>query len=488
MLNAFAVIERELRSESRRPVTHVLRVIAAAALFAVLATLLLGARMGLARVGPALFAALRDTLVLSFWVMAPLMTADCISREKREGTLGLLFLTPLRFMDVIFGKAGVHMLRAVTLFLAAVPILGLPFVFGGVGWAGMIVALVYLANAILLGIAAGIYSSVNGGNPAAVMVRAEAFALLLALVSSVWTYSIGGMAAHSLPAAIVFSPISLACSIVAFISILKLSAMLLKRNWQTQTADFEPPRWVKNFSASPFWQEFFYWNKSRTLDRNPVAWLQEYSWTARLTKWGWLLLLLFAEFNIIVGNWTGVGSPGWQVLLTTMLALGVAFSATGSFRRERETGLLEVMLVTPLSVRQLLRGRLWGIFVHYFGAMAVLIAGYIGDRYLNKRLYSEGFFAFLFPNPLAFLAVMMTGLYLSLFRLNFLIAAIGAWVLAFVAPELTSLALGQVLRSASAVVWISIGLELALIGAVWALASYRMSSRSFVTATDKSST
>src|ERR1044071_9279281 len=38
-------------------------------------------------------------------VLAPiLLTADCVSRERREGTLGLLFLTDLRGIDVILGK------------------------------------------------------------------------------------------------------------------------------------------------------------------------------------------------------------------------------------------------------------------------------------------------------------------------------------------------------------------------------------------------
>ena len=31
-------------------------------------------------------------------------TADCLSEEKREGTLGLLFLTDLKGYDVVFGK------------------------------------------------------------------------------------------------------------------------------------------------------------------------------------------------------------------------------------------------------------------------------------------------------------------------------------------------------------------------------------------------
>jgi len=419
------------------------------------------------------------------------MTADCISREKREGTLGLLFLTPLTYRDVIWGKAGVHILRAASLFLAGVPILGLPFVFGGVGWPAMMVALVYLANAILLGIAAGIYSSVKGGTTVIVMIKAECYALALAAVSSVWIHALGEMAIRSfrsLPAFILFCQLSLGCSVAAFISILKWSCRTLELNWQTESSDHGQPRWVKIFSSSAFWQELFQWDKSRTLDRNPVAWLQEYSWTARLTKWGWLIILVFAELIILI-NWEAGGSPGWQVVLMAMLSLGVAFSATGSFRRERETGLLEVMLVTPLSVRQLLQGRLWGIGCHYFGAIAVLLTGYLGDRVLNKKIYTETLFSSLFPNPITFVAIMVTGLYLSLFRLHFLLAAIAAWAFAFVAPTIFTLGLSELPRTPrSSVVWAPIVFQMVLVATVWLLASYRMQRRSFVNHTgDKNS-
>jgi len=114
--------------------------------------------------------------------------------------------------------------------------------------------------------------------------------------------------------------------------------------------------------------------------------------------------------------------------------------------------------------------------------MAVLIAGYIGDRYLNKRVYAEGQFAFLFPNPLTFLAVMLTGLYLSLFQIHFLVAAIGAWLFAFVAPGMVNVALSQLPNCPpSVVVWISIVLQLALAALMWWLVTDRMSNRSFVT-------
>jgi len=64
-------------------------------------------------------------------VVCALATADAVSRERREGTLVLLYLTELRSLGIVVGKAFVHMLRAVSLFLTMAPRLMLPVVFGG---------------------------------------------------------------------------------------------------------------------------------------------------------------------------------------------------------------------------------------------------------------------------------------------------------------------------------------------------------------------
>jgi len=77
------------------------------------------------------------------------MTAGCVSGEKREGTLGLLFLTPLTVLDVIVGKSLIHMLRACTLFLAATPVLVLPLVLGGISWMQVVTSLKQLGIALL---------------------------------------------------------------------------------------------------------------------------------------------------------------------------------------------------------------------------------------------------------------------------------------------------------------------------------------------------
>lgn len=477
-MNVAPIIEREMRGESRRPLNYWLRVLAGGVLILVFASVVIGAQIGLSGLGAALFGALERTLRWALWIIVPLMTADCVSREKREGTLGLLFLTPLTVVDVIAGKVVIHVLRAVTLFLAAVPLLGLPFVLGGVSLADVLVAVAQQANAVLLGIAAGIFASTRGGSEIQVMVKAEGCAFALLLVSSVWMGPLEG--SFSSPTWLVTGvQFSLGLSLLLFFFTLNASARRLKENWQEESAGQEQPRWVEVFSKSESWREVFYWDKSRTLDHNPVAWLQEYSWTARLTKWGWFLLLLLAEL-ITLNDFDPTGSASWQTVLTAGLALGVAFSAAGSFRREHNTGLLELLLVTPLSVRQIVGGRIWGICCHYLPAIGVVLVGVIGDRFLNPRAYSAGAFAAIFANPMEFVLAIVVGIYLSLGRLNFLLAWLLTWVTGFVLPTVVSVELGHVqgFRPAVVVGLIS-GLEGILALVIWFLLDRKIRRRTF---------
>lgn len=58
--------------------------------------------------------------------------ADSISEEKREGTLGLLFLGSLRGSDVVLGKFTSAMVRSANGLLAFIPILAISLLLGGV--------------------------------------------------------------------------------------------------------------------------------------------------------------------------------------------------------------------------------------------------------------------------------------------------------------------------------------------------------------------
>src|SRR5206468_12383932 len=109
--------------------------------------------------GGALFARLHLLLYCSIWILVPLMTADCISRERREGTLPLLFLTPLTAQGIVLAKALAHGLRAMTLCLAVLPVLAIPILMGGVSWLEVALSLVVNVSAFCWALAAGLLAS-----------------------------------------------------------------------------------------------------------------------------------------------------------------------------------------------------------------------------------------------------------------------------------------------------------------------------------------
>ncbi len=443
IMNAAVVIQRELRAESRGAANYWLRVLAAGSMIVIFATFILTTHRRQSQLGGVLFFLLQRTLFYGCWTLVPLMTADCVSRERREGTLGLLFLTPLSPLDVILGKGAAHILRVVTLFLAALPVLGLPFVLGGVHWLAALSAAVHLAGAVLLGIAAGLYASTKGGSAIQAMVRAEGYGLCVAIMSYVCHFALHLILSpifRIIPGPFLFLGFSIALDITLFSAIIKGATRRLQTTWQQESAAAEQPAWVKIFSTSEFWKDVFRWDKSRTLDRNPMAWLQEYSWTARLTKWGWFLTLILAELIILAQADSGT-LLAWQLFITAALISGIAFSAAGSFRRERQSGLLELLLVTPVSAGHLVAGRIWGICCHFLPAIAMLVVGWTGHRLLHPKLYQVGPLHLLFLNPLIFSSVLVLGLFLSLGRVNFLLAWLITCVVAFVIPVVASIIL-----------------------------------------------
>src|SRR5690242_12487556 len=125
------IVERELRVLARRSSTGWIRFYAALAILLVWLVLLGGGRnVPPAMLAQNLFLAF-GILALGFCLLAGLfLTADCLSEEKREGTLGLLFLTDLRGHDVVLGKLMATSVHALYGLLAIFPVLALPLLMG----------------------------------------------------------------------------------------------------------------------------------------------------------------------------------------------------------------------------------------------------------------------------------------------------------------------------------------------------------------------
>src|SRR4051812_29916771 len=107
-MTLFPIAGRELRVAARQGATYWTRVGAAAAAILVsggfLAVWTASAMSFGGNTGQILFSILKWLCFAFVCSTGMFLTSDSVSEEKREGTLGLLFLTDLRGYDVVLGK------------------------------------------------------------------------------------------------------------------------------------------------------------------------------------------------------------------------------------------------------------------------------------------------------------------------------------------------------------------------------------------------
>ena len=122
------IVERELRVVARQPRTALKRTltVGGALLMFLFCFLAFGQRVTTSQLGRDLTMALSWLGFFYCLLAGPLVTVDCLAREQREGTLGLLFLTDLRGYDIVFGKMAAASLQMLLGLAAALPVVALP--------------------------------------------------------------------------------------------------------------------------------------------------------------------------------------------------------------------------------------------------------------------------------------------------------------------------------------------------------------------------
>jgi ABC-type transport system involved in multi-copper enzyme maturation permease subunit len=460
------VIERELRAQSRLGFTYGLRVLGAAALLLVI--LLFSISFGLPPDrGGELFGHLNCALFISIWALVPLLVADCLSRERREGTLGLLFLTPLKAGDIVLAKGFVHGLRAVTLWLAALPVLTIPFLLGGVGWREGLMSVLINFSVMCWALAAGLLAS----SLAKTWLRAQIMAWLLGGAFALGFVLLTGFASISLvkgslslpywavpyqripipsdqllPAgffgatdfggwwgnvfnstggaksALLFTGGLMAVlSVLLLVSVIGFSAWQLRRVWQEEPKSARR-LWLENKLCTPvIWVGFLHRWMRRKLDRNPIGWLEQRTWSGRLVMWSWFAVMITFYSAALSGQTNFRMLDSLESLMAWLLLVSIAATAAGSFQRERENGVMELLLVSPMTTGQIIGGRLRGLWGQFLPAMGLQVGLWI---YFSQKLFNaENSNSIVFFCGSCFVLPVI-GLFYSLRRKNF----INAWL------------------------------------------------------------
>jgi hypothetical protein len=389
------VVERELRLAARQRGTYWSRTAAAILGWAVAAWVLAAASGAGMQTGAVVFEVLAALVFVYTALGGLLATADCLSEEKREGTLGLLFLTDLKGYDVVFGKLASKSVKTICGVMAVTPALAVSIVLGAVTQGEVARVMLVAVNLLFFFLSAGLFAS-------AVCRQDNRSLGLAALLSFVLMTGIPALARFKFlhipnpDAAFILSPAfgcftafdafygkfphawfwlnGLITQVYAW-SLLGLACRIVPRSWQDSAAG-KTARRRRLVKVKPI---------RGTAERKEVLAVNVFLWRAaqpgiqRTVVWLALLavaVLWFAKDSLFSLHRFDVG-PDILILLLAgvILKAWLASEASATLSADRRNAALELLLTTPLPEKEILKGQrlaLWRQFAE--PAAAVFLA------------------------------------------------------------------------------------------------------------------
>lgn len=414
------IVTRELRQAARRKSTFWIRAGTAAFALGLACIVLMMTAFGpSSAAGAALFSALSLCALLLALLGGIFLAADCLAQERREGTLGFLFLTDLTGYDVAFGKFTAVSLNAFYGLVAVFPVVGLSLLAGGVTGAEFARMCVALINALFFSVAAAIWISSRAQSASRSYLNA--FAII-----AIWLAA--GAVADSLASALprgawVLQAIGAASPLTAFERAKSASYLFQVRYFWLSLGLSNLGGWLFLLLAagrlkffreqeetrrrSVFSRDLFQYGRKRrrrNLERNPILWLLDDSRAFRATVWIVAALGAAAmaagarHFNAWMVIQMSFGSP-----FNFVLKLLFTIQACRFFVEARQTGALELLCSTPLSIRGMVDGQ-WAALRRIFLAPVcfTILAQFAAVAWGSPEFRIAQFF----PNPVA---VMLTG-------------------------------------------------------------------------------
>jgi ABC-type transport system involved in cytochrome c biogenesis permease component len=472
------VVARELRVASRRRGTYWTRFAAAvlASGLYIWIWMVVGERNYGAVLASNLFGSL-SVLAFGYTLLAGVtLTSDCLSEEKREGTLGLLFLTDLKGYDVVLGKLVATSVNAFYRLVAIFPVLAIPLLLGGLTYAEFWRTVSVLTNTLFFSLSAGCFVSalsrhdrrsmagtlllillITGGVPllgyiAAFRKGGFQYDSAFLLVSSGYSFALASDANFKVDPQHFWT--SLIITHVFGWGFLVLASAIAPYAWQDKAVGekqaLRRERWQRWKFGSTEVRDAF---RTRLLELNPICWLAGRNRLkpayvlGALAAAGCVWLWLFFKYR---GDMLDpVAYVPTAILLSLGLKFWIASEASRPLNEDRRSGALELLLSAPLSVDEILRGQFLALQRQFGWAIAVILLAFLAMFLggLNDRaLDSSNFWTLLcLTYTLVFFADLYTlawlGLWLGLTSRKANWASRGALVRVLVVPSLVFLGL-----------------------------------------------
>lgn len=397
------IASRELLVTARNPMTYRGRMIAAAVIFIFCGGFsILFSSMG-RRTGADLLGTFSFYILIYCLSATVQATGDSISREKREGTIGLLFLTPLKSVELVAGKLIAGMLAVYYGLLAGFPMLSLVLLMGGVEGKDLLRLFLATVNAIFFAGCVGLFSSALATNRKLALAGGTWIVLALCVLmpaaataasfSQQWSWAARPLFALSLPSTIMGSmqmppgmmkpgfwlPL-VGTHLIAWL-FFGLAAYFLPRKWREKPAQGK---------GMPLRERFRQWSygkprfrarrREKLLAKNAFLWLAARERTKPMGPW--LVLIFSTGIFSWVAHMSGGTIEGWIIPYVIVNSVAFKFMLCGSASQklleEKENGTLELLLSTPLSVKEIMHGQLRALWLHARGPFLVQVVLQLG--------------------------------------------------------------------------------------------------------------
>jgi ABC-type transport system involved in multi-copper enzyme maturation permease subunit len=379
-MNLFPIVIRELRVAARRKKTYSARFWTAVAAGLVGAGILITLSFVpfIPGMGWAIFQGMAVACFLHCLGLAS-HTADCVSEEKREGTLGLLFLTDLSGWDVALGKLCANGLKSFYAVLGTFPVVAIVLVLGGVSAGQFGKMALALLNIFFFTHVAGLLASV--WCRAADRAHAATILLLVVFLAGPPLLSIPVSHGYFYPLAPLISGLSPADAFAQAMNpaggrhfwnslllghltgwgLLTLASRRLPFCWQDKAGPTRL-RWRERFRQWTYGPPEFRRNLRRRLAGvNPFWWLVSRNRLTPIIVWVTLLLLaaLWVVGGFIMGRGDCLVYFSLGILVNNMLLVcGVISEASRHLEEQRLSGALEFALcATPLPPSEFIAGQ-----------------------------------------------------------------------------------------------------------------------------------
>jgi ABC-type transport system involved in multi-copper enzyme maturation permease subunit len=320
--------------------------------------------------------------------LACLFTADAISRERREGTLGLLFLSKVRVGDVLLGKIGSCGFKGLCMLAAFLPMLMIPVLAGGVTGGEAFREGLLLLNTFWFSLCVGLWASARSDEAFKAIRTACLVISAVLFIPYLVSYSSGILFRFREPptwAEVAFASTALLSPLATlgyardafyqssffpfWISLVTVQAsawvLFLLTRRRLRAPPWELPAASRNSSPNGVADGIPAKKRIRFLHAysNPVDWLVQHQRGILTTLWLAAAIEVFyfaSSWAVFRGMFT-LGWPsviGWVTWFAASASTDALFARAGSkfFYESKRSGQLETLITTPLGPRGVVEG------------------------------------------------------------------------------------------------------------------------------------